>query len=116
MRIKSFEIIISLTMITTSILSLNSDQSYFKGFPVYHWVEYVILAVGFLLPICAWLLRTSKKDVTAEQEKTNDMRVFICPQCETASSFAEVRNKMCPQCNIKMEPLDGFYDRHPEMK
>ncbi len=69
MRIKSFEIIISLTMITTSILSLNSDQSYFKGFPVYHWVEYVILAVGFLLPICAWLLRTSKKDVTAEQEK-----------------------------------------------
>jgi len=95
-------------MITTSILSLNSDQSYFKGFPVYHWVEYVILAVGFLLPICAWLLRTSKKDVTAEQEKTNDMRVFICPQCETASSFAEVRNKIALNVISKWNRLTDF--------
>jgi len=42
--------------------------------------------------------------------------VFICPTCETALPFAEVQDEICPTCKVKMEPLDGFYDRHPELK
>lgn len=41
---------------------------------------------------------------------------FICPQCETAHPFAEVQDEMCPQCKTKMEPLKGFYERHPDLK
>lgn len=65
MRIKPAEIVMSLTMITTSLLSLNSGESYFKGFPVYGWVEYIILSGGIVIPILAWFLRSpsrNKKD------------------------------------------------------
>ncbi len=42
--------------------------------------------------------------------------VFICPKCETALPFAEVPNEICPKCQTKLEPLEGFYERHPELK
>ncbi|WP_281760653.1 hypothetical protein [Pseudodesulfovibrio nedwellii] len=42
--------------------------------------------------------------------------VFICPKCETALPFAEVPNEICPKCQTELEPLEGFYERHPELK
>ncbi len=108
MKIKPFEIVISLLMITTSILSLNSGQSYFKGFPVYHWVEYIVLAVGFLFPICAWLLRSSKKNVIAGQEKATDIRVFICPSAKQHSPLRKCRMKPAPNVKSKWNRLMAF--------
>lgn len=53
----------------------------------------------------------------AFRKNKNGVRgIFICPQCETALPYAEVPDETCPKCQIKMEPLDGFYDRHPELK
>jgi len=58
MRVKPVEIVMSLAMIITSILSLNSGESFFKGFPVYGWVEYIILGGGIAIPTLAWILRS----------------------------------------------------------
>ncbi len=41
---------------------------------------------------------------------------FICPRCETALPYGEVAEEVCPECGAAMEPLKGFYDRHPERK
>jgi hypothetical protein len=42
-------------------------------------------------------------------------QVYICPECEeiVERSGDEV---FCPKCGTKMEPLKGFYERHPELK
>ena len=61
MKIKPVEIAISLAMIITSILSLSSGESYFKGFPVYGWVEYIILSGGIAIPVLAWFLRSPSR-------------------------------------------------------
>ncbi|WP_320173585.1 hypothetical protein [Maridesulfovibrio sp.] len=43
----------------------------------------------------------------------------ICPKCQTPFGVeygrAPKRGK-CPDCNVELEPIDGFYDRHPELK
>jgi hypothetical protein len=56
----------SLAMIITSTLSITTGKFYYKGFPVYNWAEYIILAGGIAIPILAWLFRspsrTEKKD------------------------------------------------------
>ncbi len=56
----------SLAMIVTSILSLNSGESFFKGFPIYGWVEYIILGGGIAIPILAWFLRSPTRQDTEE--------------------------------------------------
>ena len=41
---------------------------------------------------------------------------LICPKCEAVKPHAEVTDEVCPVCGAKMEPLKGFYERHPERK
>ncbi len=38
----------------------------------------------------------------------------ICPSCEHSEEILkkESETKQCPSCNIKMLPLDGFYDKN----
>ena len=47
--------------------------------------------------------------------KSNDKYV-ICKICHKAFSIENVPDNKCPKCNIELEELNGFYDRHPELK
>jgi hypothetical protein len=41
----------------------------------------------------------------------------ICPECERVFLKGENPDKsMCPDCKFVLEPLEGFYARHPELK
>ncbi len=51
--------------------------------------------------------------------KSDNSQGLICPVCEKSFSpgiFRTPKNKLCPNCKIKLEPIEGFYDRHPELK
>ena len=48
--------------------------------------------------------------------KHDQKAMYICPKCEAVHSYAEVKDEVCPVCGAKMEPLKGFYKRHPERK
>lgn len=41
---------------------------------------------------------------------------WICPKCEELFKFAEKDKHYCSKCDISLERLEGFYDRHPEKK
>ena len=43
----------------------------------------------------------------------NDM--LICPKCSKALRRKETNNNACPIWNVDLEPLEGFYERHPEL-
>ena len=42
--------------------------------------------------------------------------IFICPQCQEIQDPHDQQNPACPICHINLEPLSGFYERHPELK
>ena len=61
--------------------------------------------IGIFMIIAS--LRPSKRDYKA---------MYVCPKCESLKPFGEVKDEVCPVCGVKMEPLKGFYERHPERK
>ncbi len=41
----------------------------------------------------------------------------ICPKCERVFLRGEkAKENKCPDCKVLLEPLEGFYDRYPELK
>ncbi|MGB3223130.1 MAG: hypothetical protein WBB23_10040 [Desulforhopalus sp.] len=40
---------------------------------------------------------------------------WICPQCQETSLLMGENNHKCKQCDVVLEKLDGFYERHPNM-
>jgi len=40
---------------------------------------------------------------------------WICPECQKTSMRSKLVNDKCPDCDILMEPLKGYYKRHPEL-
>lgn len=43
-------------------------------------------------------------------------RERICPGCEQVVMEGITFDKICRKCNLPLEPLKGFYDRHPELR
>jgi len=43
-------------------------------------------------------------------------RNSICYQCESIINEFKNTTMICPQCGIRLEDLNGFYERHPEKK
>jgi hypothetical protein len=41
---------------------------------------------------------------------------WICSKCQETNMLDERTKHQCPQCNIQLEKLDGFYERHPDLR
>lgn len=41
---------------------------------------------------------------------------IICPKCLKVYQRFDVYEKKCPKCLVGVEPLKGFYERHPGLK
>ena len=48
--------------------------------------------------------------------KWHNQQTFIFQKCEKTVNRTGDKEVYCPKCGTKMEPLKGFYDRHPELK
>lgn len=106
--IKKSEWMLGLLLIAVSLLGIISGKAYFRGMPIPIWVEYIALIGGLLFLFLAWFLRRNQKERV--------LITLICPQCETLAECDEGEVRQCPQCHVELEPLKGFYDRHPELK
>ena len=43
--------------------------------------------------------------------KENKPLFSICPKCKESYYYNELKDGLCPKCNIKTENLDGYYDK-----
>lgn len=41
--------------------------------------------------------------------------VLMCPKCGNSVMKKEVQDGICPACEGVLEPIEGFYDRHPDL-
>ena len=43
-------------------------------------------------------------------------KLLVCPKCKDSFNQKDVPNSLCPNCAVELEDLEGFYERHPELK
>ena len=55
---------------------------------------------------------------TAFRRKKRDFKnvALICPKCKESFIKKDIAQQRCPKCKVELEDLEGFYERHPELK
>jgi intracellular septation protein A len=96
-------------MIRTVVVNGN-DALYFIGSSFFVCLITFIYA-SFIGMYGLWYFKTSsakKVDLTPEN--------WICIKCRTTFAGYSVNNCSCPKCGHDLEDLEGFYERHPQLK
>lgn len=96
-----WDLLMSIGLIAWGLSALYNNKLMYWDLRVPTWCSYLLIAfgIGYLLI----KLKCAQHDSTV-----------ICPRCKTA--FNNRRMSRCPHCDVDLEPLEGFYDRHPELK
>ena len=59
----------------------------------------------------------NRKRILIEERKAEEAKaIMICPGCEETAYAKDVPELRCPNCEVDLETLKGYYDRHPELK
>ena len=67
---------------------------------------------GFLILLgCFFVWAALRKKAKDFEDK-----FLICPKCRSPFNWKEVPDGRCPECKGELEDLEGFYERHPELK
>lgn len=80
-----------------------------------HWFDftgYNIFFGGFLILIGFLILWSALR----KKAKDFEEKLLICPKCKTSFNQKDITDGQCPRCEVQLEDLKGFYERHPEFK
>ncbi len=103
---KSKILIFGIFAVTFGIYIWINQGGYLYGQPIPLIVGPALIVFG-LINIVFGFLRSNKTTITE----------CICPECEkTIEIIGECKISSCSACGIVLEPLEGFYERHPEKK
>jgi len=104
---KIVSIALGLYLIGWSMPFLESATTSVDGQPISFWGRWLMTIAGIVMMVFAFRKKYHKPSSV-------DM---ICPECETTFVAASVpANRQCAKCVSVLEPLKGFYERHPELK
>ena len=68
------------------------------------WPRFLISVVTLFAVVFLWQLQRRDEDY------------YICTGCLKSFYWHQVRDGICTECSQPVETVDGFYERHPEMK
>ena len=85
----------------------SSKFEFYFDFGPYHYIFGITVAIIGVLFVYTSLTKKSK-DL--------EDKFVICPECKTPVNQRDVPNGRCPKCEVKVEDLEAFYERHPELK
>ena len=112
---KFFNFFIFLSFFTIAIESFVNKSFYLK----YH--ENINLGKGYIyfgllfLIVSLYFLYLSYKQYQIEKSKKN-ISHSICPKCEETFNYYELKDGMCPYCDIPTKDLDGYYSKKEDNK
>jgi len=82
----------------------NSKYGMYHDFSAIKWP----LGSGLIIAgVVAFVLAYMKAEVSG---------LWMCKSCIKPFSRNNAPDLICPICNDKLEELEGFYERHPELK
>jgi PHP family Zn ribbon phosphoesterase len=55
-------------------------------------------------------------DKEIKKSKQEEENFAICTKCREPLYALSTNDNKCPHCGGELENLNGFYDRHPELK
>lgn len=85
----------------------SSKFGFYFDFGPYHYVLGIIITIVGIFFVYTSLTKKAKEF---------EAKFLICPKCKAPFNQKEVPDGRCPECEVKLEDLDGFYERHPELK
>jgi hypothetical protein len=111
-----FKILMTIFGIVSFLLGV--DILYEKGFNhhgIYidlseSYISFSIISFAISILFIAIAIR-SRKNTDAFEEKC-----VMCTSCIKPYYEKDLKNGKCPVCQSKVERLEGFYERHPELK
>jgi hypothetical protein len=104
---KIASIIIGIGCLWYGINILREGWSHLYGYPISKDTGVVVLIFGVALIFLGYF-RKGPVDHTKEE-------FLICPNCRKTIS-KDLNHEKCTDCGTELETLNGFYDRHPELK
>ena len=100
-------LVIGITIMATGRIHTGMSKSFDEE-------RYVIGAAHVLIGVFFFIWGYQGR-TKGESFLTDDV-FLICPKCGEPYSSLDVKNDTCPTCNVDLEPVEGFYSRHPEFK
>lgn len=76
----------------------------FTGFNIFYGIFVIITGV---LLIWSGINKSTKLD---------NNEILMCPICGKPIISKAAPDKLCPACNVHLEPLQDYYKRHPEQR
>ena len=101
-------IVLGILSILAGIIFAREGWSSLYRLPVPRFSGYLWIAFGVALLLYGIF---TKKIPKAPHEE-----YVICLDCRNSFYAKDVHLNRCPKCEGTVEDLDGFYDRHPELK
>ncbi|WP_291329655.1 hypothetical protein [Desulfovibrio sp. UCD-KL4C] len=104
--------LVGLGYILWSLSFFNEKSPSFWGVSINLYGRWVMALVGLIAIGCAFFYRKPKNS-----KKVGYYENTICPQCGKVYIVGSgPPYDVCTKCTVKLEPLEGFYTRHPELK
>jgi len=109
--IKILALIIGAWIAVIGVYLIVGKDYYLRGFKLEFGKGNLLVGLLFLvigMGIIIVGLVTKAKDF--------EDKVTICSRCAQPFDMKDVSDMSCPKCGGKLEDLDGFFDRHPEVE
>jgi len=97
-------IVLGILSILVGIIIIREGWSYRYGIAVPRLAGYLMAAFGVAFLLYGILTKKIPK------------AYVICLDCRNSFYAKDVHQNRCPKCEGTVEDLDGFYDRHPELR
>ena len=63
-----------------------------------------------------YVLLNAKKIIADKKNAKKLEKIVMCPNCRKPVFVKDIPGGKCQKCNIELEDVEGFYDRHPGLR
>ena len=116
---KFWHSIMGVAFIALGILIIDTREYTFSQWEITYHLDTTmawIFGLGFIVYGMVWLGLVIKRWLVGPDEKELAAgRYLVCPKCEEPYMENTQPENKCPRCHVELEPLPGFYERHPEL-
>lgn len=105
---KLLYVIFSSVLIIGGIRVINTKTYEFRYYSALELGEYslpiglIIIILGLLVLYYGYIFREQK------------VKYSKCPKCKKSYNYSELKDGMCPTCNVKTIDMDEYFKKFPE--